>query len=492
MKAKNTSGLFEASRQAPTELSKAAVLDFIKVIPTLPPPSNNWFQNFNLNSIIMTTTAITLITSAVIYFSSPNTPPETSSPELEAPTIPIEIVDSIKTTPKIQIKSVQLDTIKEEPVEIQTVTTIALSPAIEESIEPVEKVAIKQVTSISPTSKGPKHSSDKPTRFWSQNKEKIVTDNSVKLSTSQLRRLKRQLLSLLKKDNINRSGIASFSTLRYTTEYLQLDDTKLKGDMFTKYITVLKSFGITPGPDRRVVVNNDFIQVGDYTDDGFDGQALGKNMDIYFIEGEEKNGLFSKGSETKSFLNRDRADDTILKTEGKLKDSRINLSKVDRLLNSQSDSEPKDGNRFYDSGNQAISIYKKETEDIYVELNGKQIRSLKKELYRELQRDKLIKNRKADVRLLFSDNDIVVNGQVLAETLTFRYQRILNQYGVKAAKNRKILMSTDFIVVGDFVNGEFYGSLQGSLNSEDLSESVFEQDFAEFPVFGFDKAMSKN
>mgnify|MGYP000403912560 FL=1 len=297
-------------------------------------------------------------------------------------------------------------------------------------------------------------------------------------------------MKLIKQDKLEESGIASFNTLWYTSEYLQLNDTKLQGAMFTKYVNVLKSFNITPGPDRRVVVDNDFIQVGDFTKDGFDGQALGKNMEIYFIDGDGK-GLFSKGSGKTGFLNEDKADDTFLKTEGKLKDSKVNLSKVGRLLESQGDSKPKDGNRFYDSGNQAISIFSKATEDIYVELNGKQIRSLKKELYRELQRDKLIENRKTDVRLLFSEERILVNGKFLTETLTFRYQRILDKYGVKSARNRKILMSTDFIVVGDFVNSEFYGSLQGSLNSEDLSESIFKQDFAEFPVFGFDRAMNK-
>lgn len=488
MKAKDTSGLFEITQHAPTELSRETVMDFIKVIPTLPPPSSNWFQNFNLNSIIMTTTAITLITSAVIYFTSPSGSPELSGPEPEVLIVPLEIEDPIEITPKIQIKSIQLDTIKEEPVEVQTITTIALNPVVEESAEPVKEVDIKQVTSVKLTSKSPTFSNDKPTRFWSKGKKEVITDNSLKLSTRELRSLKRQLLKLIKQDKLEESGIASFNTLWYTSEYLQLNDTKLKGAMFTKYANVLKSFGITAGPDRRVVVDNDFIQVGDFTKDGFDGQALGKNMEIYFIDGDEK-GLFSKESGKTGFLNQDKAGDTILKTEGKLKDSKVNLSKVGRLLQSHGNSEPKDGNRFYDSGNQAISIFSKVTEDIYVELNGKQIRSLKKELYRELLRDKLIENRKTDVRLLFSDNGIIVNGLILTETLTFRYQRILDQYGVEAAKNRKILMNTDFIIVGDFVNSEFYGSLQGSLNSEDISESIFKQDFAEFPVFGFAKAM---
>lgn len=496
MKAKNTSYLIEMAKQAPTELAKQEVMGFITTIPTLPPPSSNWFQNFNLNSIIMTTTAITLVTSVVIYFSTLSTPDELVGPEIQVPPPIIEEMDSIDAEPNIQFERVQIDTIKEEAVEVKTTTTIALTPKEADTTVSEDKgLTVKKVTSISPAPISRANRNERPqtNRYFATDTkaiEPIVVQ--LKLTTSELRRLKRQLLSLLKQDNIKESGFADFSTLWYTQDHLQLNKIKLEGEMFTRYASVLKSFSIAPGPNRRVVVNNDFIQVGDFTEKGFDGQALGKKMEIYFIEGDEDNGLFSKAKALKKSLAiEDKDDDTILKTMGEFKHKEVNLSRVDRLLSSQGNASPKDGNRFYDSGKEALSIYTKRTEGVYVELNGKQLKSLKKDLYRELLRDQLIDSRKQDVRFLFESDDILVNGMKLTEQMTFSYQRLLETYGIKAAESRKILMCTDFIVIGDFKIDNFSGSLLGSLNSQDIRKSIFRQDFKDFPVFGFDKAMKE-
>lgn len=496
MKAKDTSYLIELAKQVPTELAKQEVMGFITKIPTLPPPSSNWFQNFKLNSIIMTTTAIALVTSAVIYFTSPTTPEEFSGPELQAPPPIIEEMDSAEADPNIQYERIQIDTIKEEAVEVRTTTTIALTPKEADTTVSEDKgLTVKKITRISPAPISKANRNDRPqtNRYFTVDTKPIEPIFiQLKLTTSELRQLKRQLLSLLKQDNIEESGFADFSTLWYTTQSLQLNDLQLEGEMFNRYASVLKSFGIAPGPNRRVVVNNDFIQVGDFTEKGFDGQALGKKMEIYFIEGGDENGLFSKAKALKKSLAiEDKDDDTILKTMGEFKHKEINLSRVDRMLKSQGNSNPKDGNRFYDSGKEALSIYTKRTEGIFVELNGKQLRLLKKDLYRELLRDQLIDSRKQDVRFLFEADDILVNGSKLTEQMTFSYQRLLETYGIKTAESRKILMCTDFIVVGDFKIGNFSGSLLGSLNSQDIRKSIFRQDFAGFPVFGFDKAMKE-
>lgn len=116
MKAKDTSALFEATRRAPVELSKEIVMDFIKVIPTLPPPSSNWFQNFNLNSIIMTTTAITLVTSAVLYFSINTDKQELVLPaetEFTAP-MPIGIIDEFEESGQTKLVITTIDTVSKK------------------------------------------------------------------------------------------------------------------------------------------------------------------------------------------------------------------------------------------------------------------------------------------------------------------------------------------------------------------------------------------
>ncbi len=494
MKAKDSSYLIELAKQAPTELAKQEVMGFITTIPTLPPPSSNWFQNFNLNSIIMTTTAIALVTSAVIYFSSPTERTEVQRIDPSTASSPSLLIDTPEIVPNIQFHRIQIDTVREELVEVKTTTTIALTPTEEDTSKSREQgITAKKETSITQLSKARTNTNSRPQtrRYFNVTPEKEeVPLRQVKLSPSELRSLKRQLLKLLKEDNIEESGIASFSALWYTADYLQLNDIKLEGEMLKRYQSVLERFSITPGPNRRVVVNNDFIQVGDFTDKGFDGQALGKKMEIYFIEGSEK-GLFSKEAPKKRGIFEESDDDVILKTIGEFKHAEVNLSKVDRILSDRSTSPPKDGNRFYDSGKEALSIYTKRTEDIFVELNGKQLRSLKKELYKELLRDQIINNRKEDVRFLFEADDILVNGTKLTEQMTFSYQRLLETYGIKAAESRKILMCTDFIVIGDFKVDNFSGSLLGSLNSQDIRKSIFRQDFKDFPVFGFDKAMKE-
>ncbi len=492
MKAKDTSYLIDITKHAPTELAKQEVLSFITTIPTLPPPSTNWFQNFNLNSIIMTTTAIALVTSAVIYFSSPTERTEVQRIDPSTANSPSLLLDSLEIVPNIQFHRIEIDTVREEIVEVKTTTTIGLTPEAEDRSKPQDQgISAKKETNVTPltTAQASTNNRNRTRRFFEVTpEEEVEISAQVRLSPSELRSLKRQLLKLLKEDNIDESGIASFSALWYTADYLQLNDIKLEGEMLRRYKTVLDKFSITPGPDRRVVVNNDFIQVGDFTDKGFDGQAIGKKMEIYFIEGDEK-GLFSKEASKKPGIFEESDDDVILKTMGEFKHAKVNLSKVDRILSDRSTSPPKDGNRFYDSGKEALSIYTKRTEDIFVELNGKQLRSLKKELYKELMRHQLINNRKEDVRFLFEADDILVNGTKLTEQMTFSYQRLLETYGIKAAESRKILMCTDFIVIGDFKVDNFSGSLLGSLNSQDIRKSIFRQDFKDFPVFGFDKAM---
>jgi|GEM_PF-5116084 len=640
MNAKDSSYLIEIARQAPTELSKREVLGFIQTIPTLPPPPNNWFQNFNLNSIIMTTTAIALVTSALIYFSSPTEKLDMEPISPETATAPDLISDELDEEPKeaiIKLTTIQFDGLQ-EIVSVETDTEIIPIAPVEEPT--VEDPIVEEAKSIDRGKTSGNHNAvtwpepetaeseadlrvsleenqlkslkrslqdyikadqfnlgksrlivmqyteeeliinykkltqdqkikykelldsywikPGPERHLILNKNYIMagdfndegfsgsalgwamevtmkkkpvaiteaegketSNNSVtrsileirrlnepkrtggyifqpttpgdakpKLTRTELRILKRQLLRLLREDNINQSGISDFSTLWYTADFLKLNNTELKGEMYSRYATVIKSFHIKPAPERRIVINNDFIQVGDYTDKGFDGQALGKHMEIYFIDDPEgKKGLFSKDANTGKSIMEDADDDTILKTNGEFKKSEVNLSKVDRILKSQGDAPPKDGNRFYDSGKDAISIYTKETERTLIELDGDQLRSLKKELYRELQKDDLIASRKQDVRLLFDDTNILVNDNKLREQLKFKYIGLLAKYGIGPGDMRKILLCLDFIVVGDFVKGNFQGSLQGSLNSQDIRESIFKQDFEDFPVFGFDKAM---
>lgn len=508
MKAKDTSGLFDIAKQVPTELSKTAVLDLIKTIPALPPPSSNWFQNFNLNSILMTTTAITLITSAVIYFTAQTSQQELSGPELQPQLNPVEITDSTEQSPKIQFKSIQLDTIKDEVIEIETKTTIDVSTIQEEdSIVGEETVIINQVTSVKPVSKGSKSRlSSMPKSSIPQYDVENIKQDRVKLSARALRGLKKTFLKYLKQDNllVEKDVIGAFNTIKYTKENISANDVMLENEMYQRYLKVLNKYNITPGPDRRVVLTKSFIQVGDFTDKGFDGSALGKNMEIYFLEMDKINrsSLFAKDSSMfrivdgfskyKKSPEDSRNEDIILKTEGRVKDAEINLSKIDRLFrDSENYAPPKDGNRFFDSGDKGISIFTKDTENTYIELNGKRLKGLKKELYRELQNDKLIKNKKADVRLILNPSGIFLDKEEMPYKTSFRYQRILEKYGIGLANNRKILMSVDFIVVGDFVNNNFNGSVKGSLNSEDLKESIFQQDFEDFHVFGFSKAVNK-
>ncbi|OEK00490.1 hypothetical protein BFP97_02730 [Roseivirga sp. 4D4] len=640
MSAKDTSYLIEIARQAPTELSRKEVLGFIQTIPTLPPPSNNWFQNFNLNSIIMTTTAIALVTSALIYFSSPTEKLDMEPISPETAIAPDLISDDLDEEPKesiIKLTTIQFEGLQEvvsvetstEIIPIEPITELQSPDEVVEEVKSIDRGKTsgdpKSVTWSEPETSEPdtdlRVSLDEDqlkslkrslqdyikednfnwgkSRFiiidytednlainyktlseeqkikyqelldsylikpgperhlilnknyimagdftdkgfsgsalgWAmevnmkkrpvsirQSKDDLISDGKVtrsvleirrlnepkrtggyifqpatpsdakpKLTRTELRILKRQLLKLLREDNIDQSGISDFSTLWFTADFLKLNNTELKGEMYSRYATVIKSFHIKPAPERRVVINNDFIQVGDYTDKGFDGQALGKHMEIYFIDDPKgKKGLFSEDSNTGKSIMEDADDDTILKTNGEFKKSEVNLSKVDRILKSQGDAPPKDGNRFYDSGKEAISIYTKETERTLIELNGEQLRSLKKELYRELQKDDLIESRRDDVRLLFDEDDILVNDIKLTGQMTFKYKGFLGKYGIESAEMRKVLMCLDFIVVGDFIKGNFQGSLQGSLNSQDIRESIFKQDFKDFPVFGFDKAM---
>lgn len=499
MKAKDTSYLIEIARQAPTELAKKEVLSFIKTIPTLPPPSNNWFQNFNLNSIIMTTTTIALVTSAVIYFTSPTAEKDIVPIDPNTANMPELIVDTLESPTLIVLSDIQTDTVKGEIITIEETTQLSIvEPVPEDSTEEKAVASFQQTTNVNRLNATlPKRRFESP---------QPVLNAKVELSGSQLRSLKKKITRYMKDDKLYESG-SMFNTLEYKENTIIINDVTLEGEVLAKYVRLLKSYDIGPGPNRRVVTSNKFIQVGDFTSKGFNGSALGKDMEIYFLDSGQIsiNSIFDRTDDKLGGLNGlitpvkpkpEQLDtDIILKSEGRLKDSEINISQMERLFGTGKNTGKKKGanhQKLFDSGKEAVSIYTKNNEDRYIDLNGKGMRTLKKDLYRQLTQDRVISSKKVGVRMFLDKPLVSVNGQALTEQQSFRIERILDKYSIKTGVNQKILFNPDFIIAGEFIEDKFFGSVQGSLDSKKLKGTVFEQDFAKFPVFGFADVMDGN
>ncbi|MBO3697813.1 hypothetical protein [Roseivirga sp. E12] len=501
MRAKDTSYLIEIAKQAPTELAKQEVLGFIKTIPTLPPPSNNWFQNFNLNSIIMTTTAIALVTSAVIYFSSPSEDkvfepidPSTANP-------PSLVLDSLESPTLIMLSNIQTDTVKGEIVTTEETAQISIiEPTEEEGSQEQVVATIQQTTNVNRLNATlPKRRFDTP--------QPEAAMNKIELTGAELRSLKKKVTRYMKDDKLYESD-AMFNTVEFKENAIIINGTTLRGEVYAKYAQLLQSFDIGPGPDRRVVTSNKFIQVGDFTSKGFNGSALGRDMEIYFLDSGQIsiNSLFDRSGDKLGGLNglitpskpkiEEMDSDIILKTEGRLKDSEVNISQIERIFGNDRKTErdntskaKSDHRKLFDSGKEAVSIYTKENEGKGIDLNGKGMRTLKKDLYRQLTQDNIISSKKAGIRMFLDQPRILVNGNPLSEQQTFRIERILDRYDIKTGVNVKILFNPDFIIAGEFIQDKFFGSVQGSLDSKKLRGSVFEQDFAKFPIFGFSDGM---
>ncbi len=504
MKNYSTEELFELVATVPTELSREQVSGIIKTLPTIS-PGNTWFKNLNLNSIIMTTTAITIVGSALLYFLNTTTTPELPGQEISAPEI--IMTDSIKTavseepeeTPQVlTVTPEDVATTDVDPVELQTDSKpveAQSKPALEEKSEPSNLTAT--VSETDPTPIASKKESIQPE----------AKDEIGKISPGGLRKLKREFLRLIAQDKLTKDK-DDRNVLSFTTDALMINDKEVAPVLYKKYADLMASYNIMPGENQKLVTHKDYIMVGNFGNDGFDGQALGKNMDIKF-SGNSSAGsdLFGKPLDTitsipsPSILSPDLTtipkESIINQTRGNGSESQGKLEQGQKLIDSNSSNS-----QLLDTGKESVNILntksnRKPTPNPSTNLispsnpnsskpalmNTREVKKLKRALYSQLNDDDIISTNRDNVRMLIRPQEIEVNGQKLNENQFSKYVGILDKHRVQRGLDRKILMSVDFIFVGKFNGEQFDGTMQGKMNSETVIGTILEEDLMSLSIF---------
>ncbi len=493
MKARNTSDLFELAKSAPAEISKSQVIDFITSIPNLPPPSSNWFQNFNLNSILMTTTAITLITSVAIYFSVQESKLPKQPEDSITPITTYESQDSRQSAiGKIASQDIPYTPTQPSENEDDQVHRANLySSEVLRTLDSIED----QEEEVTP--KSPYHNSVNIMNAGERTSFHPVGDNTaVSLSSSELKKLKSQLSKFIKQDQLKRTH-GGLITIKYTTEGLYINHRELSGAMLKRYTDLLREFNILPGPNRRIVIDKKYVMVGDFTEDGFEGSALGKAMEIRFKEstGEVASLLHSvfklrpgliKQMEIIPLDEPDRLGGLFTQPlsspqKHKALNSVINNDNI--LTDSTSDN---DGHQTQVKiSNRSIITLNKGRRNLHAHLNRKKLKSLKKDLYKVLVSHELIQKKGQDVRIVEKNGSLHINEQIPEENILLNIERLLMKYRITFKPQTKLLMNSNFLVVGKFMDGDFSGAVSGSISSTDLSKGFFSNDFKGISIFEF-------
>lgn len=541
MKEYGTDELFGTVKQAPTELSKQQVMEMITVIPTLPPPGNSWF-NINLNSIIMTTTVVAIISSAVIYFTNPVAPSELPGQEPESPAKITALAedhtpenpseDSIPVDPISSIPGPKTDSALNtsgEPdlLPINTTTRsqtqVVPSPKPQEIPQVLEKTAeeakkaVPEINAVNPdddkqeVASTPTTSGTASARAASTPGKPVVSNEEENIP---LGKLKRTLIRELYNDQITGSKKPFMTVIEFKGKDVTINFKPLSNEHRGKYESILRKHAVNPGPNKRIVVDADFIMVGDFTQSGFLGSAKGKRMRISFADStvffddmhkNPKDGMKGRITYTPSrdykesilvlgdgdlpaessplFPKGDNKGGMMISTEGKVQDAEANTRSASLLTVDGSDDGLLNDNT-HTIGN-AVTMTNTKVDNPPVELNSKNISKLKRDLYRYLVEDDQVQSNKADVNMVIGTGPFSVNdNNSFSTALEARYKGLFRSYGVQLRPKLKILMSTDFIFVGEFGEDNFNGSVQGVLVKEKIVGSIFEEELGQYSLFG--------
>ncbi len=486
----NLQSLLDNVRSLPTELS---LQDVNQIISTLPVTSNPpWYKKINLNSIVMTTTAITILASLTLYLASINKP----EPELTL------------ATPVVQKKNQPLELISPDDRSFQLVLF-----DLELNTAPIDsKVPLPEINGLSDKDSLTNHTNQEQ-GFESRNtvvftpskRNWLVTEDrevkSLRLSTNELRSLKNKLKSWAKKDGLLR-GKTERIIVEYHPNYLKINHKNLKSDQRQKYQSLLNDFGIEPSEYRKIVQDKKYIMVGDFEADGFSGSALGKAMQIDFGEQKTAMNLLTKDengaldfeakrvriTSFKAIKNTEYKEAAYLTSE---KPSLAPNSLFSKVFMPESTEDhgllfkEKNFDKEINTGRKGMQIFTNKKVSDYINLDGATLRSLKKSLTKQLLEDGLIKKSDENTRILLMPNNLLVNNKNMESHVAEGYIMLFKKFDIQLMKEHKILMGKDFIIVGSFWESRFNGSVYGTIKTEEIEGSIFEEDFKSLTIFGF-------
>ncbi|WP_299456070.1 RNA polymerase sigma factor [uncultured Microscilla sp.] len=100
------------------------------------------------------------------------------------------------------------------------------------------------------------------------------------------------------------------------------------------------------------------------------------------------------------------------------------------------------------------------------------INKFKRELLRNLRKDRLIKSKKAKNRLALKDGKMVINKKVIPYKLHRKYLKLLQKYGVQLCDQRVVQTTSKYIAIGHVTDGKCKGifHMSGKVNINNLKD----------------------
>jgi hypothetical protein len=313
MKENDTQALFAAARKCPTEISQIEVLDFIQTIPSL--PLKPWFKKFNLNSIIMTTTILTIAISAMLLLSDQEK--STSEKKLDSRNNSESsvIMDSTRSHTNSmsnqKLQGPQLDAVTELQrtdrnsknqnlrVEISKVSpTDDLNN--DQIMEPNKIVLsdvkddlpklINQIPTL-PVEEGKSKSTFNQKDQGSVKNYNPFTTNTLNakvhkrdtINIDDLPFIQKQLLDQLLLDSYINSKSEDI-TLEFSSNGLKVNAKRISKENLSNYVKLLNEHGVELRSERKIFLNGRFIVLTDKNNGIFRSLASGKKLKFTFSD----------------------------------------------------------------------------------------------------------------------------------------------------------------------------------------------------------------
>lgn len=423
-----TNEVFEALRNTPTELSLERVEHLMATLAPIP-FWKSWFHHFNLNSMLMIATTISISLAALIL--SPEkapaaineaTPVLTNEVFTEGPRPIAPEEEAYPILPKNELQKVGEDE-KSIVSEVMLVDSHQQAPSLPAQMEPVRTLSPRRL----PAS---------PLEVASRGLDIVEKCASIPHQSSrQLRHFKRQLLEDLHQDHLIYSPKQQV-LIEVPIGEIRVNGKVLPSDLFSKYSGFLYPT-IPPCQGRYLVISHQFFGAGNYTSEGnFEGLTIHpEKMPSWY---EVQSSLFP---------------DIQLATA--IKDTAI---PINGLWESEGQALAKDDQVALDS----------QTSDIVIA--WPKVRRLKRKLLAKLLEDKLITRDNKQAIIGLHEDEIVVNGTPLTDNHGTAYRVMIGvEFGVECGPRREIHLDPKFILIGDF--GEYGEMLKGQAHGKGVIAS---------------------
>ncbi|MEM8527401.1 MAG: hypothetical protein AAGG68_22360 [Bacteroidota bacterium] len=283
--------LFETLKNLPPEISEAKVQSIIQTLPLLPIPKTHWISQISLNSIIMSSTVITLIVGTTLMLTHGN-----HAEKITSNGIPIErtipTIAEEETNEKL-VETAILETDKSEEITLEK--QFAIMPLPEQEIPLLadnyydlpELLSLSDVTQVQlmDTFESMTNAPSKESSWLSIDLNLERCKSIPNVSDKNIKLLKVSLLNKLKKDEIIASKKGKMM-LTFNKNGILINNQPLENQLQKKYLDFLKNYNIEPCANRVVITTPDYIAIGNRTKEGLKGHIQGRASidDIDFFE----------------------------------------------------------------------------------------------------------------------------------------------------------------------------------------------------------------